>query len=95
VSMTNDAMPSMITCERSARALFDFIDGRLPAAEMSALRVHYETCQACAPHYEFSRRLLSMIPDTVPFVSDVPSELRARIIASLREEGYSGSDSDA
>jgi anti-sigma factor (TIGR02949 family) len=89
-----DGMPSMITCERAARALYDYLDGRLPDAERTVLHEHATTCKECAPHFEFARRLLDLLPASMP-LTDVPRALRARILESLAAEGYTGAARDA
>jgi anti-sigma factor (TIGR02949 family) len=89
-----EGMPSMVTCERAARALYDYLDGQLPDAEMDVIREHATTCKECAPHFEFARRLLDMLPAAMPMV-DVPRALRTRIVQSLIAEGYTGTVLDA
>jgi anti-sigma factor (TIGR02949 family) len=86
VKMTDGSMPAMMDCEKAARALYDFLDGRTSVMATDQLQVHFTTCKKCAPHYEFSRRVLELMPRALPLDGNL-GELRARIIRSLHEDG--------
>jgi anti-sigma factor RsiW len=81
-------MPSMMDCEVAARALYDYLDGRLPDATQQAVRQHVEVCGKCAPHFQFSRRVLELMPAALP-LSDESDALRLKVIESLKAEGFS------
>ncbi len=81
--------PALIECETAARALYDFLDGRLPLATMAAVQNHVDTCRNCASHFTFARRVLEQIPAALPLSGEAHA-LRARIVESLRSEGYTG-----
>lgn len=80
-------LPALLDCETAARALYDFLDGRLPRATMLSVQAHIETCRTCAGHYRFARRVLELIPASVPLTGESHA-LRMTIVASLKAEGY-------
>lgn len=79
--------PSLIDCEAAARALYDYLDGRLPYASTLAVQQHVEMCQCCAGHYHFARRVLELIPSAMPLDGD-SRHLRLKVIETLKAEGY-------
>jgi anti-sigma factor RsiW len=79
--------PSRVDCEAAARALYDFLDGRLPDASMQAVRRHVEMCACCAGHYHFARRVLELIPSAMPLDGE-SRDLRLKVIETLKAEGY-------
>ena len=84
---TEPGTPAMIDCETAARALYDFLDGRLAASAHGSVQMHIDTCRNCAPHFAFARRLLASMPASLP-LTDVSPDLRARVVASLKAEGF-------
>ena len=84
---TQRDIPALIDCETAARALYDFLDGRLPHATMQAVQAHVDTCTTCASHYRFARRVLDLIPAAVPLAGESHA-LRLKIVESLKAEGY-------
>ncbi|MBC7843431.1 MAG: zf-HC2 domain-containing protein [Gemmatimonadaceae bacterium] len=79
--------PALIECEAAARALYDYLDGRLPMATEASVYWHIETCRNCASHFAFARRVLDLVPSAVPLAGEAHA-LRARIVESLKVEGY-------
>ncbi len=79
--------PSLMDCETAARALYDYLDGRLPNATVLAVQRHVETCATCAGHYRFARRVLDLIPAAMPLDGD-SGALRLKVIESLKAEGF-------
>ena len=53
-----------IDCQAVVRALWDYLDGRLPAAEMERIAGHLQGCLGCRSHAEFERTLLDQIGRT-------------------------------
>ncbi len=90
MSPGNMDVPSLIDCETAVRALYDYLDGRLPDATTSAVQGHVETCRNCASHFTFARRLIELVPAALPLGGE-SAVLRERILASLTSEGYSRS----
>lgn len=87
MTTTEQSVPALIDCETAARTLYDYLDGRLPNATMATVKQHVEMCECCASHFAFARRVLDLIPAAVPLATE-PHALRAKIIASLRTEGF-------
>jgi anti-sigma factor RsiW len=85
---TEQVQPSLITCKAAASALYDFLDGRLENATSSAVTRHIETCKECAGHFAFARRVLALIPSSMPLATDTDA-LRSRIVGVLANEGFS------
>ena len=80
-------LPARIDCETAARALYDYLDGRLEPPSMAAVHGHIETCRNCASHFNFARRVLDLVPASMPLEPD-SSSLRTRIVESLTAEGF-------
>lgn len=89
MSMVESGTPALIDCETAVRALYDYLDGRLPTATMRIVQGHIETCKACAGHFAFARRVLDLVPAALPLGGDAGA-LRARIVSSLKAEGFTG-----
>jgi len=87
MTLTASEIPSLIECETAARALYDYLDGRLSEATQAAVRAHVETCSQCASHFTFARRVLDRLPASLP-LGGVSQPLRERIVSSLAAEGY-------
>ena len=87
MSITERELPARIECETAARALYDYLDGRLRPATMEVVREHLATCRTCASHFDFARRVIELVPAALP-LEDTSPALRARIVVALRSEGY-------
>jgi predicted anti-sigma-YlaC factor YlaD len=92
MTTTSGTIPARIDCETAARALYDYLDGRLAGATYESVTAHIETCRNCSSHYIFARQLLDQIPASLP-LSTESQALHARIVASLKAEGYTESSS--
>lgn len=92
MTATNQDSPALLDCEAAVRALYDYLDGRLPDASERAVKHHVEVCQVCASHFQFARRVLDLVPESMPLGGEA-NGLRARIVASLQAEGYRGASS--
>jgi anti-sigma factor (TIGR02949 family) len=76
------------SCEEAFRRMNDFLDRELAPAEFEQVRVHLETCAACASEYRFEETLLREIRLKLRRVA-LPRELRDRLergVAALRAE---------
>jgi predicted anti-sigma-YlaC factor YlaD len=80
-------VPALIDCRTAGRALYDYLDGRLPHLSNAEVQQHLEVCAACAHHFTFARRLLELIPSSFPVESDAPL-IRRRIVDALQAEGF-------
>jgi anti-sigma factor RsiW len=89
MAITESGVPAQIDCETAARALYDYLDGRLPTPTMHVVHEHIDTCRKCAGHFTFARRVLELVPSALP-LSEGAHTLRARIVQSLKAEGFSG-----
>lgn len=78
-----------VSCEVTARHLYDFLDRRLSGDVEEHVTRHLAHCQECARHFEFARALLARIPAALHH-DDVSPALRARILDALRREGFTG-----
>ena len=87
MSNSERGQPALIDCETAARALYDYLDGRLPTATMHSVKQHVDTCRVCASHFVFARRVLDFVPEALP-LGDESHALRVRIVESLKSEGY-------
>lgn len=75
-------------CAAAMRQLFDYLDGELTEERMCLVRSHLEICARCYPQYDFQRAFLEAIAATKQHCC-APGALRARILAGLREAGFS------
>ena len=72
------------TCEEVFRRMDDYLDRDLASDELAQVRVHLETCAACASEYDFEKAVLDTVRRKLRRVS-IPSELRERIERRLRD----------
>ena len=79
------------TCEAAFRRLDDFLDRRLPHAEMHLIEEHLEICAACAREFTFEASVLTEVRQKLRQLS-VPPDLMARIAAQIRAAGEGGRD---
>ena len=84
---TQEGQPAMIDCRIAALALYDFLDGHLADATMASVQHHVDFCAECAPHFDFARRIMALLPSSLPIDASTTA-LRARIVESLRAEGF-------
>jgi anti-sigma factor (TIGR02949 family) len=77
------------TCEEAFRRLDDFLDRRLPRAEMHSIEEHLEICAACAREFTFEASVLSGVRQKLRQLS-VPPDLLARIAAEVRAAREAG-----
>jgi len=77
------------TCEEAFRRLDDFLDRRLPHAEMHLIEEHLEICAACAREFTFEASVLTGVRRKLRQLS-VPPDLVARIAAQIRAAGEAG-----
>jgi anti-sigma factor (TIGR02949 family) len=75
--------PTPRDCEKVVRALWDYLDRALEAADMAAIDAHLAVCARCRPHAIFARRLVSEI-GALRTEHDDPAELRSRVLDMLR-----------
>jgi anti-sigma factor RsiW len=85
---TEQVQPSLISCKAAASALYDFLDGRLENVTSRAVEQHIATCKECAGHFAFARRVLALIPSSLPLETNT-NALRRRIVGALQDEGFS------
>ncbi|MGH7513642.1 MAG: anti-sigma factor family protein [Gemmatimonadales bacterium] len=77
------------TCEEAFRRLDDFLDRRLPHAEMHLIEEHLEICAACAREFTFEASVLTGVRQKLRQLS-VPPDLLGRITAEIRGDGKAG-----
>jgi hypothetical protein len=82
---TDEAQPALIDCQTAARALYDFLDARLPGATMASVQHHIDLCAACASHFDFARRVLALLPSAVPLEPECEA-LRTRIVDAIARD---------
>lgn len=75
-----------VDCGAAMQQLWDYVDGELTPERMAAVRRHLTECGHCVPHAEFAERFLAALHDTRD-VRCCPQELRARVVARLKEAG--------
>jgi anti-sigma factor (TIGR02949 family) len=78
------------TCEEAFRRLDDFLDRRLPHAEMHLIEEHLEICAACAREFAFEASVLNGVRQKLRQLS-MPPDLLSRITAEIRAARKTGS----
>jgi anti-sigma factor (TIGR02949 family) len=76
-----------IDCSMAVRQLWDYLDEELTDDRMAAVRAHLAICVHCLSHAEFGERFLAAVQHTRD-LQLCPAEVRARVMASLRAEGF-------
>ena len=71
------------TCEEAFRRLDDFLDRRLPHAEMHLIEEHLEVCAACAREFTFEASVLDGVRQKLRQLS-MPPDLLSRITAEIQ-----------
>ena len=81
---------SRFTCEEAFRRLDDYLDRRLPHAEMHLIEEHLEICAACAREFTFEASVVNGVRQKLRQL-DVPPDLLARITAEIQAARKTGS----
>lgn len=79
--------PRPIDCDTAVRRLWDYLDEELDAERFAEVEAHVATCHDCASHVAFSRTFLQAVA-THWQTSASADELRARVVTSLKSEGF-------
>ena len=80
--------PDRFTCEEVFARLDDYLDRELAPDELHLVRVHMETCAACAAEYRFEQGVHQGVRQKLQRLA-IPDGLMARITARLAAEGGS------
>lgn len=72
-----------ITCQEVVELVTDYLEGGLPAAEVSLFEQHILFCEGCMTYLEQMRLTVSTVGrlDT----GDVPDQLRDRLLSAFRD----------
>jgi anti-sigma factor (TIGR02949 family) len=73
----------VLTCRDLIDVIDEYLDGRLPAAEISALERHLAGCEACRAYLATYRRTRALGARAGRV--EMPDEMRARLRLFLRE----------
>ncbi len=76
-------------CEAVIRALWAYLDDEVPEDSLEMIVDHLERCEYCRAHAEFEKRLVAEIAGLRRRHSNLV-ELRARVLDTLRQAGFSG-----
>lgn len=76
-------------CEAVVRRLWPHLDGMLPESERDRVTRHLENCADCRSHFDFARAFLDAVSAAYS-APEVSPALRARVMAALAGEGFSG-----
>lgn len=69
----------------------EYLDRQLAPSEVALVRVHLETCAACAAEYGFEESVLTALKAKLRRVG-VPDDLRARIAKQMSDARTSSPD---
>jgi len=75
-----------VDCGSAMRQLWDFVDAELTPERMASVERHLAECRHCHPHAEFAERFIAALHDSRED-RPCPKEVRARVMAKLREAG--------
>ncbi len=73
-------------CKSAMQELWDYVDCELTPQRMAAMKRHLTECAHCHPHAEFAERFLHALHET-RVDCGCPNEVRAKVMAKLREAG--------
>jgi anti-sigma factor (TIGR02949 family) len=76
-----------LDCRHVVQRLWDYLDGRLDAAELAAIDAHLADCERCPPHFAFERSFLRALR-AARREHDAPEALRAHVAAALAAAGF-------
>ncbi len=79
----------IIDCTTAVQRMWDFLDGELDGARMREVEAHLTACRRCPSHFAFAQSLLESIAASRA-VFEQPEELKLRVVAALRAEGFAG-----
>ena len=82
--MPNEIPP--VDCRSALQQLWDYVDCELTTQRMEAVRRHLANCSHCLPHAQFAERFISALHETKDDCG-CPGEVRAKVMAKLREAG--------
>lgn len=71
-----------MTCEEAVKKLYDYLDKELDKAASEQLDRHLDICRACCDHFEFERKMKSLIQNSC-FQQKAPLVLKSRIMDTL------------
>jgi mycothiol system anti-sigma-R factor len=72
-----------MTCEEAVRKLYEYLDKELDQEAADQLDKHLELCKSCCDHFEFERRVKSLIQDRC-VDQKAPQLLKDKIRNNLR-----------
>ncbi len=86
--------PGGISCRDAAERVFEWLDGELEADMAARVGAHLETCAHCYPFLRFESAFRAAVERAVAGrdAPPCPDQVEARILASLRAEGFQGPD---
>lgn len=76
-------------CEAVVRRLWPHLDGVLPDSDQERVTRHLQSCTDCRSHFDFAKAFLEAVATAQPEEAD-DSALRARVLAALGAEGFTG-----
>jgi anti-sigma factor (TIGR02949 family) len=76
---------SGVDCAQALTNLGDYLKQELTPELMAEVRLHLERCRECFEHAQFEESFLKML-EMRARKETCPAQLRARILALLREE---------
>ena len=82
--MDEHSESSDLECRQIAELLTDYLEGRLPTATRELIDWHMDGCAPCVAFLNTFRSTLKAVRQ-LPDPPAVPSELRRRLLAVLRE----------
>jgi len=80
-------MTEMLDCDAVMRQLWDYLDGELTPEREAAVRAHLAVCKRCYPQFDFERAFLEALGRSRREHSR-PDDVKARVLASLRDAGF-------
>ena len=76
----------MITCAEAVKQLWDYLDGIVEESQRELVEEHLSFCRRCCGELEFAEELRRFLASHAE--DDLPSEVRARLTATLDELGH-------
>jgi mycothiol system anti-sigma-R factor len=75
--------PTMQDCADFLERIVYLLDNELDESDVSAVRVHLDTCNPCLEKYDLQRTVKAIVARSCS--EHAPSELRERVLMRIRE----------
>ena len=91
MTMTSHADRNL-SCEEVVRAIWDYIDDEIVPDRARLIREHLDTCDGCRGLFNFEGAFLRAVSRLADDGALDTPDLRSRVVAALKAQGYHETD---